>query len=74
VGAKDAYWLTGLYQQGLIALKPLERRNDPVKTFPVACCPADAAIDHELTGLLGDIGVEIVHQHPHGCFREPALC
>ena len=32
-----------------------------------------AAVDDELVGALGDLGVEVVHQHPQRGFLGPAL-
>ena len=57
----------------LVALEPLQRRDDPVEALPIARGAADAAIDHELARPLGDLGVEIVHEHAQRGFGEPAL-
>ena len=56
-----------------IVLQPSQRRDDAVEALPVARGPADAAIDHQLVRPLGDVGVEIVHQHPQRRFGQPAL-
>ncbi len=56
--------LARLDQQGLVILQPLQGLDDLVIAFPVARRPANAAIDHQLFRTLGDIGVEVVHQHP----------
>ena len=34
---------------------------------------AGAAVDDQVLGVLGDLGVEVVHQHPQGGFLLPAL-
>src|SRR5580693_5539350 len=34
---------------------------------------ADAAVNHELLGTLCHLRVEVVHEHAHGRFRQPAL-
>ena len=49
---------------GLRTYPPRSDRGDAVKAFPVARGAADAAIDDQLLGPLGDVWVEIVHEHP----------
>ncbi len=44
-----------------------------VEALPVARRPPDAAVNHQLVRLLGDLGVEVVHQHAQRRFGEPAL-
>ena len=73
VGAEHADRLAGLDEQRLIALEPAQRRDDAVERRPVARRPADAAIDDELARPLGDVGIEIVHEHPQRRFGQPAL-
>ena len=73
MGAEHADRLAGLDQQRLVVLQPLQRRDDAVETLPVARGAADAAIDHQLLGLLGDVGIEIIHQHAQRRFGQPAL-
>ena len=34
---------------------------------------AGAAVDDQILGTLGDLGIEIVHQHPQRGFLRPAL-
>ena len=50
-----------------------ERGDDAVEALPVARGAADAAIDDELAGPLGNVRIEIVHQHPQRRFGQPAL-
>ena len=73
VGAEHADRLAGLDEQRLIALEAAQRRDDAVERRPVARRPADAAIDDELARPLGDVGIEIVHEHPQRRFGQPAL-
>ena len=47
--------------------------DDAIEAFPVARGATDAAVDDELAGPLGDLGVEIVHQHAQGRLGGPAL-
>ena len=64
--------LARLHQQRLVVAQALQRREDRVEAFPVARRLADAAIHHELRGVLGDLGVEVVLDHAERRFREPA--
>ena len=73
VGPENADRLAGLHQQRLVVLQRLQRRHDAVIALPVARGSADAAIDHELVRLLGDVRIEIVHQHAQRRFGLPAL-
>ena len=72
VGAEDAHRLAGLHQQRLVGFEPPQRRHDAVEAVPVAGGAADAAVDHELAGLLGHVGIEVVHEHAQGRLGEPA--
>ncbi len=74
MGAKDADGLARLDKQRLVRSETAERRDDRVEGLPVARRPADAAIDDELVRPLGDVGIEVVHQHPQRRFGQPALC
>ena len=73
VGAEHADRLARLDQQRLVGFELAQRRHDAVEALPVARGTADAAIDHQLAGLLGDIGIEIVHQHAQRRLGQPAL-
>src|SRR5207248_11280439 len=64
--------LAGLNEQRLIVPERLERRHDLLEALPVAGRLADAAVDHELLRPLGDLGIEVVHQHAQRRLREPA--
>ena len=73
VSAEHADWFAGLDEQRLVAFKPAQGRDDAVERLPVARCAPDAAIDHELARTFGDVGIEIVHEHPERRLGEPAL-
>ena len=73
VGLEHAHGLARLDQERLVVLQPLQHLEDPVEALPVARRPADAAIDDERFGMLGDLGVEIVLRHAVGGLGEPAL-
>ena len=72
VRAHDADRLARLDQQGLVAAQVAQRRNDPVERVPAARRPAGPAVHDELVRVLGDLGVQVVHQHPQrGLLRPP---
>src|ERR1039458_8351297 len=73
VRLKDADRLARLHQQRLIVFQSLQRVDDGVVALPIACGAAGSAIHHEVLRTLGDVGIEIVHQHAHGGFLPPAF-
>ena len=73
VGAEHADRLAGLHEQRLVGLEAPQGRDDAVEALPVARGAADAAIDDQFVRPLGDVGIEIVHQHPHRRFGQPAF-
>ena len=73
VGAEHPDGLARLDQQRLVVIQPLQRLDDLVIAFPVARGAADAAIDDQFVRRLGDVGMQVVHQHPHRRFGEPAF-
>ena len=73
VGAEDADRLAGLDEQRLVGLEPLQAVDDEVEVLPGARRAADAAVDDELVRVLGDVGVQVVHQHAHRRLGQPAL-
>ena len=62
----------GLHEHGLVALERLERAHERVERRPVAGGLAGAAVDDELVGVLGDLGVEVVLQHAQRGLLRPA--
>ena len=46
--------------------------DDGVERLPAARRPPRAAVDDEVVGVLGHVGIEVVHQHPHRGFLVPA--
>ena len=73
VGAEHADRLARLHEQRLVGLEVLERAHDRVERLPVAGGLARAAVDDEVLGALGDLGVEVVHEHAQGRLGLPAL-
>ena len=71
VGAEHADRLAALHQQRLVGPQRPQRVEDRVEAVPVARRLADAAVDDERVGVLGDLGVEVVLDHPVGGLDEP---
>ncbi len=74
MGPEHADGLARLHAEGLVVVQPLQGLDQDVVAAPVARRPADAAIDHQLLRALGDLGIEIVHQHPERRLGLPAPC
>ena len=73
VGAEHPDRLAGLHQHGLVGLQAAQRPHDRVERLPAAGGPAGAAVDHQILGVFGDLGVEVVHQHPQRGLLLPTL-
>ncbi len=73
VGLEHADRLARLDEQRLVRFEPAQRLDDTVEGVPIARGAADAAVDDELARPLGDVRIEIVHQHAQRGFGEPAL-
>ena len=72
VGSKHPDRLARLDEQRLVVAQLAEARDDRLVGLPVPCSLADSAIDDEVFGSLGHLGVEIVHQHAQRRLRQPA--
>ena len=64
VGLHDPDRLAGLHEHRLVVGERGEGPDEGVVGLPVAGRLAGAAVDHEVLGTLGVLGVEVVHQHP----------
>ncbi len=71
VGREDAHRTARLHEHRLVALQGLERAHQRVEAAPVACGTAGAAVDDQVVGSLGHLGVEVVLQHPKGALLGP---
>ena len=58
--------LAGLDEQRLVVPELAQRAHDRVEALPVARGLADPAVDDEVLGALGHLGVEVVHEHAQG--------
>ena len=73
VGAHHADRLAGLHEQRLVVLEVAQGADDGVVRLPAARRLAGAAVDDEVLGALGVVGVEVVHQHPQRRLGLPRL-
>jgi hypothetical protein len=71
--AEDADRLARLDEERLVVLEPPELSDDGVERLPAAGGPAGAAVDDELVRLLGDLGIQVVHEHPQRGLLLPSL-
>jgi len=73
VRAEDRDRLPALYQQRLVVLERAEAAHDVVEGLPIPRRAPGPAVHHEIIGALGDLGVEVVHEHAEGGFLLPPL-
>ncbi len=66
VGADHPDGLARLDQHGLVTAQLGQRPHHGVERGPRPRGPPGAAVDDEVIGPLGDLGVEVVHQHAQG--------
>ena len=71
--AEDADRLAGLDEQRLVVLEAPELGDDRVERVPAARRAAGSAVHDQVVGILGHLGVEVVHQHPQRGFLLPSL-
>jgi hypothetical protein len=73
VSPEDGHGLAGLDDERLVVLEPLEALDDRRETFPIPGGSPGASVDDEFVRLLGDLRIQIVHEHPEGAFLSPSL-
>ena len=73
VGAEDGHRLAALHQQRLVRLQLLQAAQDGVEALPVARRLAAAAVDDQVVGVEGHLGVQVVLQHAVGGLDQPVL-
>ena len=73
VGPEDSDRLARLDQQGLVAIEGTQSLDDLVEAVPIARRLADAAVDHQFFGILGNLAVQVVHDHAERGFGKPAF-
>ena len=72
VGLKDAHRTARLHQHGLVGFERRERAHQRVEAAPVARRLPGAAVDHQVVGSFGDLGIEVVLQHAQRRLLRPA--
>src|SRR5262249_40854997 len=65
--------LARLHQQRLVFFEVAKLAHDYVERTPRARSPPRAAVNHEVVGALGHLGVEVVREHPQGGLLHPPL-
>ena len=64
--------LPGLNQERLVGLEPAKLANDRIEGGPAANRSTGPAVDNEVVGVLGDLRIEVVHEHSQDRFLLPA--
>ena len=64
--------LAGLDEQRLVVGEAPELADDGVEGVPAAGRATGPAVDDEVVRVLGDLGVQVVHEHPQDRFLLPA--
>ncbi len=72
MGLHHADGAAGLDEHRLVLLEGAQGADHRVEGAPVAGGLAGAAVDDELVGVFGDLGVEVVLEHPQGGFLLPS--
>ena len=73
VGPEDGYGFARLDQQRLVIVEALQGADDGPEALPVSGGLARPAVDDEVFGAFGYLGVEVVHEHAEGRLLVPAL-
>ena len=71
VGLHDADRPAALHEHRLVGLERGEGADHRVERLPVTRRPTGAAVDDEVVGALGHLGVEVVHEHPQRGLGRP---
>src|SRR3982751_5779445 len=71
--AELADCLARLHEQRLVALEILERTHNRIECFPTARGATGTTVHDKPIRILGHVRIQIVHQHPHGCFLMPTF-
>ena len=72
VGPQHADRLARLDEQRLVVAERAELADDRVEGIPAPGGAPGPAVDHEMVRVLGDLRVEVVHEHPEGRLLLPA--
>jgi len=72
VRPEDTHRLAALDEERLVVGERAQLADDRIEGGPAPCGATGPAVDDERVGILGHLGVEVVHQHPKGCLLAPA--
>ena len=72
MGPQDADRLARLDEQRLVAVELAQLADDRVEGGPGPGGAPGPAVDDEVVGVLGDLRIEVVHEHPERGFLLPA--
>ena len=72
-GAEDADRLAGGDQQRLVVLEAAKLGHDGVEGLPRPSRAPGAAVHDQVVRILGNLGIEVVHEHPQRRLLLPAL-
>src|SRR5215813_4261441 len=73
VRTEDANGFARLHQQRFVVIQIAQAAHDGVEAPPVARRLSRAAVNDQIVWTLGDLRVEVVHQHSHRGLLRPAL-
>ena len=73
VGPKNANRFAGLHEKRFIVLEFAQRANNRVETLPSFARRGRSRRRRSVVRILGDLRIEIVHQHPQRGFLMPAF-
>src|SRR5205814_7701326 len=60
-----------LNEEGFVFFEPAQGGHDCIESFPTPRGATCSTVNNQLIGILCDVRIEIVHQHPHGGFLMP---
>jgi hypothetical protein len=63
----------GLHEQRFVVFEISQTMNDCIVAFPIAGGFSGPSVDYKILGFFGNLGIEVVHQHPKGCFLQPTF-
>ena len=71
VGLHDSHRFPRLHEHSFVIFEGVECANQSVVAMPVARSFARSAVNHEVVGVLGNLGVKVVLKHAQHCFLLP---
>src|SRR5580692_3404743 len=73
VRLEDADRFARLHQQSLVILELFQSCDDGLVSLPTAGRAPGSAVDDKILWTLGNLAIEVVHQHAHSRFLLPAF-